>query len=405
MKIDKNGKCVEIIVSSDIFPMSCITKTMSDFIDECYITIEEKSKEEISVRLIPHKKTDLKELGYEFNTRLVASFVESSQPEIPAYMGNIINKTIPNQIVPPAPKKGLRSFIVLTRECINDCLFCTEKPRIDWPDPTTEEVKEILTRDCKSFSHIVFSGGEPSLHRDICELIEHAKKLGYDVTLFSNGRLFSNPEFTEKIIKAGLDNILIPLHGYPLEIHDQITQRPGSFKQTILGINNLASHNSIRVSVKVIPNKINYKILPDLASFIVSLPHIHFIAMDMLCIAGNALKNKDIISTKLSNMMPYMEKALDIWIMAGKRINITSLPLCLINKKYWKYMSNSRIKKEVTVGFNKSKESSINYTGQVLTPVCENCLLREKCPGTWPPYFKTYGDGELKPVIGPPHST
>jgi len=300
--------------------------------------------------------------------------------------------------------RGRRSFIVITRKCINDCLFCTERPRANWPDPTTKELKEILAKDCKSFSYIVFTGGEPTLHKDICELIEYAKRLGYRVTLFTNGRLFSNPELTKKIAKTGLDAVLIPLHGYPAEIHDRITQRPGSFKQTISGLKNLALYN-IEIQVKIIPNKINYKILPNLASFIAPLPYVDFVAMDMLAVGGNALKNKEIISTKLSIMAPYMEEALDILIAAGKPIQVTSLPLCLVKPEYWKYISDSRTKEEIQVGLNKDKRgSSVTYTGQALAPACQNCFLKEKCPGTWPTYFRVYGDSELKPVIGPPHS-
>jgi len=300
--------------------------------------------------------------------------------------------------------KSKRSFIILTRRCINNCLFCTEKSKAHWPEPTTKEVKEILMRDCKLFPCVDFSGGEPTLRKDICELIEYAKKLGYYVRLFTNGRLFSNSEFTKRVAMAGLDAVLIPLHGHTAEIHDRVTQKSGSFKQTILGIKNLASYN-IEIQLKTISNKINYKILPNVASFVVSLPYVCSFGMDMLVISKIALENKETILTKLSNMVPYIERAVDISINAGKKTSIWSMPLCLVKQNYWKYIPNNRVIKEIHIGLdNKNNISTMGYQGQVLAPICENCLLKERCSGTWPPYFRIYGDGELKPIIGPPHS-
>lgn len=400
IKIDKSGKYIEIVVNSKIFPISCIIRTLNDFIDRYYVAMDKSSSEKILVRLTPHEKIDLKKLGYEFNTQLVASFVEGSQSRMPEDIKNVTRQTAlgQSQTIPRTSTRQ-RSFVLITRKCINDCLFCTEKGKMQWEEPTIKELKEILASDCKSFPSIVFTGGEPSLRKDIFELIKYAKSLGYSVRLFTNGRLFSNPRFSEKIAKAGLDAVLIPVHSHLAKTHDQITQRPGSFEQTILGIKNLTSNN-IKVQVKIIPNKINYKTLPNLASFLASLPYVNVVAMDMLTISGNALKNKNIISIKLSNMVPYIEKALDILTRAGKEIYVGSLPLCLIKSKYWKYIQNDRLSKEINVGTDKDKMCVIRYAGEAITSICQSCLLKDKCPGTWPSYFRVYGYSELKPVVG-----
>jgi pyruvate-formate lyase-activating enzyme len=411
MKTEKIGKEAEIFVNTDIFPIPLVVQVMNDFIKDHYIFLKEKSSKRILLKLIPKKGGGIgsRKLENGINRRLISSFVQDSNENDSTIIKNIITQVMADSCknavsLPQTSKREKkRAFIVLTRKCINDCLFCSEKLRMGWPVPSNKEVKEILDKDCKSFSHIVFSGGEPGLREDICELIEYAKDLGYSVTLFSNGRLFSNLEFAKRVATAGLESILIPLHGYPPEIHDAITQQPKSFEQTVSGIKNLASFN-VKVIVKIIPNKINYKSLGQLAFFVSSLSasgYTNTVAFDMLSLVGSALKNKDIISTKLSNMAPYIEEAIDVLTDSNNNIgiNVNSLPLCLIDRKYWKYIQNSRLKEEIKVGLNEKKITVPSYTGQTITPSCKGCIMQEKCPGTWPTYFEVYGDKELKPIV------
>jgi len=400
IKINENY--LEVMVDTKIFPVPCVIRTLNDFTDGCYIILTQNSPEKILVRFIPREKTDLEELGYQFNTKLIATFVENSQPTPPLTFDVLPSSRSPQPARKSPNKKterpsGQRSFIVVTRKCVNDCLFCTEADRRHLPEPTMEELKKILAVDCRSFPSIVFSGGEPTLRKEIFELVEYAKDFGYHVKLFTNGRLFANPEIAEKMAKAGLDSVLVPVHGHNPAIHDKITQRPGSFEQTIAGMKNLASNN-VEVQVKIIPNKVNYQHLAEWASFVASLPY-HIVGMDMLVVSGNALKNKDIVSIKLSIMAPYIEKAIDILAAAGKELYVGSLPLCLVQPKYRSYIKNDRIKTEINVGTGQKKEAIITNPGEILMPVCQRCLIKDKCPGTWAAYFKAYGESELKPIV------
>lgn len=88
IKIDENKKCVEIFVNPGIFPVDCIRRALDDFTGKTTASMTERGNMMI-VALTPpaaeikHLKgrkqiiTYLKKLGYDFNTRLVASFVES----------------------------------------------------------------------------------------------------------------------------------------------------------------------------------------------------------------------------------------------------------------------------------------------------------------------------------------
>jgi MoaA/NifB/PqqE/SkfB family radical SAM enzyme len=375
IKINESGKYLEIFFDANIFSAKEIVSVLGNFINKCSILFNQISSGEVLIRLTPHGEIDLRKIGDEISLKINTPTIDRSRR---------------------AKESFQRSFIVVTRRCINNCLFCTETEKKQWAEPTLEELKNLLNSDCRSFRSIVFSGGEPTLRKEIFELIGYAKNLGYSVELFSNGRLFANNEFAERAARVGLDAVLIPLHGPTAASHDQITQKSGSFEQTIAGMKNLDLHG-VEVRIKIIPNKINYHHLSELASLAVSLPG-NFVCMDMLVISGGALNHLDVISIKLSEMAPYIEKAIDVLAASGKRFEIASLPLCLISEQYRPYLSNNRTDEEINIGTDKERASLITTPGQILAPICRNCLLKNKCPGTWAPYFKIYGDNELKPI-------
>ncbi len=81
-------------------------------------------------------------------------------------------------------------------------------------------------------------GGEPLLRSDIFEIIAYAKKKIKKIVLFTNATLISN-ELAYKIKQSGIKAVIVPLHSCFEEIHDNITQTPGSWKKTISGMKSL----------------------------------------------------------------------------------------------------------------------------------------------------------------------
>jgi MoaA/NifB/PqqE/SkfB family radical SAM enzyme len=65
------------------------------------------------------------------------------------------------------------------------------------------------------------SGGEPTLYRNLVDLVREGKKYCMKVNIPSNGN--SNSEsYLEELLKAGLDEICISLYSHLPEVHDKI---------------------------------------------------------------------------------------------------------------------------------------------------------------------------------------
>lgn len=129
--------------------------------------------------------------------------------------------------------------------CNNRCLYCPQ-PAIRASagaivDPRTEELRQKVAQARRSgFDEIAFSGGEPSIRKDLPELVRYARTLGFKrVSITTNGRMFVYPEFTRRMVAAGLTGVSVSLHGPDADTHDRLTGVPGSFRQALTGLANL----------------------------------------------------------------------------------------------------------------------------------------------------------------------
>lgn len=133
-----------------------------------------------------------------------------------------------------------RKVIVnLTYRCNNHCIFCAvgDRPK---RDADAQEVLDALERHRREgFELLDIDGGEPTLHPQLFAIIENARNLGYvKISLTSNGRRLSYRSFARDLAAAGLDEILISLHGPDAELQRRLTEEPESFDQTVAGIQN-----------------------------------------------------------------------------------------------------------------------------------------------------------------------
>ena len=126
------------------------------------------------------------------------------------------------------------------------------------------EEKEGATR-------AILSGGEPTIHPQIIQIIKEAKEMGYrHVQLISNGRMFSYEKFVKEVKEAGLDEVTFSLHSHLKEPFEKITQIEGSYLQSMRGLLNVKKYQLI-VSIDIVINKINYKTLKETICFFVKL--------------------------------------------------------------------------------------------------------------------------------------
>jgi len=132
-----------------------------------------------------------------------------------------------------------KADLALTYGCNNACGHCyNEKDRGRTRSLTLDEWKQVLDKLCAiGVPHIIFTGGEPTLHPHLVELVGYARDLGLVTGVNSNGRRFANKEFTRAMSRAGLSHLQVTLQSHRAEAHNAMTGA-ASFAETVAGIRN-----------------------------------------------------------------------------------------------------------------------------------------------------------------------
>lgn len=109
-------------------------------------------------------------------------------------------------------------IVAITRNCNLRCSFCYAKETgyAESESIGYNEITEIVDFcDEAKVKYVVFTGGEPTLHPDIIDIVEYIKDKNYEIipTMTTNGISLANEEFCKKLVEGGLKYIDISLKG------------------------------------------------------------------------------------------------------------------------------------------------------------------------------------------------
>jgi MoaA/NifB/PqqE/SkfB family radical SAM enzyme len=139
-----------------------------------------------------------------------------------------------------AARAAQKLIMNITYKCANRCVFCATGDRVSaalaW-----DKIDAILRQHREQGTdQLDIDGGEPTLHPRLVDAIRLARELGYrSINVTSNGRLLRDRALAERLLKSGITHLLISLHGATAEVHEAATDSPGSFAETVAGIDNV----------------------------------------------------------------------------------------------------------------------------------------------------------------------
>lgn len=293
-----------------------------------------------------------------------------------------------------------KAYLEMGYVCNNLCRHCFVPQTERKHDLKTGEIKRILDKmERGGFDVVAFTGGEPTLRRDLFELMLYAKKIGIgEIELQTNGRMLSYPGYAEKLGKAGLSKIYISIHSHLPETHDSLTQVKGSWDQTVRGIK-----NSVKAGLPVMTNTvisgINYNHVPDLVVMLSNLG-IREIELDFVRFIGNGKIYFEDLKMRMKDAWPYLKKAFDL----SKKLPIDMIyvddyPLCM-TRDYEKFNADSfgdGVHDDDAEHFNVDfrEGSSIHENEKIFVKACGQCSERKKCQGIWKEYVEYFGYSEF----------
>jgi MoaA/NifB/PqqE/SkfB family radical SAM enzyme len=300
----------------------------------------------------------------------------------------------------------IKTSIIMGYECNNNCRFCYDGGyKRTLPPMTTKQVKrELMQARRRGSTFVDLLGGEPTIRRDILELVRYARGLGFrTISLTTNGKLFYYRDFAERMLAAGLNSAVFSIHGHTPELHDYLT-RSNSFRYAAQGLKNLKGlSRDFYICTNTVIVRDNYRFLPQIAE---NNARLGADGMEFMFIhpRGNALMDFERIVPTLTEIVDYLQPTIQAGLRHGIRHTVIRyVPMCymLFDLKHLsEFEARSRLR-EHHVGpefRDLDVEKNRALHGRVKGPQCRACKYFNICEGIFKEYAERRGFEELVPV-------
>ena len=268
--------------------------------------------------------------------------------------------------------------IFLGGACNNNCVPCPPEHK-NSPQRDFDAIKLSLEQNKED--GIVLYGGEPTLRNDLLSFISVARERGFRrIKLVTNGRAFSNIHYLQQLMHAGCSLFEITLWGSRPDVHEHLSGSPGSFWETLGGLENLsASPNDKFLCIRIPACKEN---IPDLQNTVIT--------------ALNLGAHRIILSIQdptlsLHSALPHIANSINISIFNRVWILTEGIPFCRMPGLEY-HIS------EIYSGWE-----TLYPRMHQKNKGCAECIYENLCPGAEVNYVKKFGNGEFKPVTAGRH--
>lgn len=281
------------------------------------------------------------------------------------------------------------ALLRINNRCNQKCAFClvedsdtAEAPR----ERVTRAIREIAERGAK---RLTFSGGEPTLSRDLEAYIRLAKECGIGtVCVQTNAVLLADAAKCGKLREAGMDEAFVSLHGPTAEISDAITGAPGTFAKTVQGIRNLLDAGTV-VTVNFVICRVNAAHLADYVRFVHDELKGAGVSFNLATPFYGKLMHMSIVP-RYAEIREGLAAAIENCIALGLHVGNVSVmcgvPACILD-------GDRRLLGDLLPVATEPSNSDF-----IKPERCAGCSLDRYCYGVRRYYVELYGDEEIHPV-------
>lgn len=219
------------------------------------------------------------------------------------------------------------------KRCNERCKFCYYLKEIEsgnTKDLSTEDVKEVLRVGRRwGKTRVDLTGGEPTIRRDLSELIQYAKEIGYEtICIITNGLVTS--DFSKLLMykESGLNDILVSLHAFDALTHDETVGVKNAHERVLQTMFN-AKKLGINLRVNHVVNNLNYTNVLKLAKLVADYEPeaLNFIVFNPTRDAFNA---DTVCGIGYHEISSYLREVLEEYDTIIPSINIRHMPFCFL---------------------------------------------------------------------------
>lgn len=297
-------------------------------------------------------------------------------------------------------------------KCNNNCIHCVVADKRSAGMLPLDEIKNIILKVPEGET-IQLTGGEPSIHPQIKEILEFCYIHGHSTVIQTNGTGFANADLLEAC-GPYISHIHIAIHSFDPGVHDAVVQQKGMWERTIKGFENIISYqrrvkSSLHITTQTVLSKVNVPTLHDTFAFIQRmLPEVGM-SMTYPHIMGNAWHNRNSIIFRYSDFKEEIQRTLKDF---RSYIFTEAIPPCYL----YPYQNDvctaekdiidslhrggtDRIGVDFSDSMKEKNYCFLDLKSHRKAPLCRNCVFSSYCIGVWKEYIELFKDQlDLYPV-------
>lgn len=229
----------------------------------------------------------------------------------------------------------LRSRLFTGYYCSYRCKFCYYLNKTTHSYPLNNIELQLNYLYSYGVKDVELSGGESAERKDWFQILELVREKGMrNICVITNGSRFSDKEYLQRSVDAGLNEILFSLHHHDEISHVGLTGVKTSFSRLMRAMEN--AHNlGIKIRINTTVYSGNYKTLPQIALVAMQFDPLcyNFLPLNNF---GFLPKDRSSLFVDYNKVSPYMFEAYDI-LSSISYVTTRYFPFCML-KNYEKHI-------------------------------------------------------------------
>ena len=290
--------------------------------------------------------------------------------------------------------------ILLSYQCNSRCAYCfLPAHRRSESMPPEQVAKKMYDARRRGAENVFFSGGEPTLDRNLFKYAGIAAKLGFKcVRVRTNGMMLSSPAYVDRLLRAGINSFCVSVKSADAATHDELSRVPGGFDLVVRGIEN-AVGSGAECECDLLVHALNYRRLKETVRF--------FIGLGLKTFNFQFISSYYSPAGEMSRLLVPMEEAgpligeacAEVESRPGSRARAYYVAPCFL-KDYHRFYYNLAREKLVVADVNGTvfplEETPMQ--GKIKIAACGRCVRGADCSGLREDYLEIYGDSAVEPL-------
>lgn len=370
-----------------------------------------EARAELLVEMVP-PSLDVSKVADRVCRRLARALTESKRAEADAIAesARALLREVESERERPTSLPGVdipKVEIELTHLCNNRCGFCSS----GWYNAEKQTLpfmsRERISLQLKAaldggLRRALFQGGEPTLFKELGEVVHEAWDLGFDaVNVFTNARIAASDKGLAWLLDMNVTWWQISVQGGTEEMHDESVRRRNAFKQTVAGTRRLIEAGE-RVKINGVLTIHLLESIEAFAELMISLRP-EEVGMDTVKPLAAFAEGRLQYGDEVPSYKPYaaaLRRALVRMNDAGVSARVTSFAPCLA-PGVEPFVSEEPTH---TVNyFSDPQKPSRNkmekkQSMKVKVSACRDCAYDAVCDGIYRFYVDAHGESEFRPL-------